>query len=102
MNEQIFNLILLLIPVLGGLLTGFILPSIRARLSAVQMDEIAKWVARAVQAAEVLFDMPQSGDEKREYVIQFIDKTFNSKKKVISRQQIQILLESAWKEMTDT
>ena len=46
------------------------------------MEAIIKWVTKAVEAAEVLFDAPKSGEEKREYVIKFIDKMFNSKKEV--------------------
>lgn len=56
---------------------------------------------KAVEAAEVLFDAPKSGEEKREYVIKFIDKMFNSKKEVITEEQIRILLEAAWKQMQD-
>lgn len=101
MSENLFNVILLIIPVVSAIITGFIIPLIKSKISATQMEEIIKWVGKAVQAAEVLFDAPQSGDEKREYVIDFIDKMFNSKKEVITREQIRILLEAAWKEMTE-
>lgn len=101
MNEKIFDIILLFIPVIGAVITGFIIPYLKTKISVTQMDEISKWVAKAVQAAEVMFDTPQSGAEKKEYVINFIDKMFNSKKEVISKQQIEILLEAAWKQMTE-
>lgn len=101
MNETVFNIILLIIPVVSAIITGFIIPFIKSKISATQMEEIIKWVGKAVQAAEVLFDEPQSGEKKREYVINFIDQMFNSKKEVITREQIRILLESAWKEMTE-
>ncbi len=102
MNEKLFDIILLCIPVFGAILTGFVIPYIRTRISATQMDEITKWVNKAVQAAEVLFNAPKSGEEKREYVINFIDKMFNSKKEIITKDQIRILLEAAWKEMKST
>ena len=102
MNEKIFDIILLFIPVIGAVITGFIIPYLKTKISVTQMDEISKWVAKAVQAAEVMFDTPQSGAEKKEYVINFIDKMFNSKKEVISKQQIEILLEAAWRQMTET
>lgn len=101
MNEKIFDIILLFIPVFGAVITGFIIPYLKTKISVTQMDEISKWVAKAVQAAEVMFDTPQSGAEKKEYVINFIDKMFNSKKEVISKQQIEILLEAAWRQMTE-
>lgn len=99
MNEQVFNIVLLIIPVIGAIITGILVPYVKTKISVTQMDEIIKWVTKSVQAAEVLFDTPKSGEEKREYVINFIDKMFNSKKEIITKDQIRILLESAWKQM---
>lgn len=99
MNELLFPIILFLIPVIGAAITGILIPYVKAKVSAAQMEEIAKWVTKAVQAAEILFDAPKSGGEKRDYVIDFIDKTFNSRKEIITRDQIRILLEAAWKQL---
>lgn len=101
MSEQLFNIILLLIPVIGAVITGFLIPFLKANVSASQMEEIIRWVTKAVQAAEVLFNTPKSGEAKRAYVIDFIDRMFNSKKEVITKDQIRILLESAWKQMNN-
>ncbi|RKJ42708.1 hypothetical protein D7X98_18915 [bacterium 1XD8-76] len=101
MNDQMFNIILLLIPVIGAVITGVLVPYVKTKISAAQMDEITEWVTKAVQAAEVLFDAPKSGDKKREYVINFIDKMFNSRKKIITKDQIRILLEAARKQMNN-
>lgn len=99
MNDQLFNIVILLVPVVGAMITGILIPYIKAKISVTQMEEIIKWVTKAVQAAEVLFNTPKSGEEKREYVINFIDKMFNSKKELITKDQIRILLEVAWKQM---
>lgn len=101
MNDNVFKFIMTLIPVFGAIITYFVIPYIKSKVSQTQMEEIIKWVTKAVEAAEVLFDTPKSGDEKREYVIKFIDKMFNSKKEVITEEQIRILLEAAWKQMQD-
>ncbi|MBD5551980.1 MAG: phage holin [Lachnospiraceae bacterium] len=102
MSDNLFKVILACIPVIGAVITGFVIPYIKTRVSATQMDEISKWVVKAVQAAEVLFDVPGSGKEKREYVIDFINEMFNSKKEIISEKQIRVLLEAAWKQMTES
>lgn len=102
MSENLFKLVMALIPIIGAVITGFVVPYIKTKISSAQLDEVSKWVTKAVHAAEVLFDVPESGEEKREYVINFIDKMFNSKKEIITKDQIRILLESAWKEMTET
>ena len=72
MNDQSFDILLLTIPVIGVVITSILIPYIKTKISVTQMDEIVKWVTKAVQAAEVLFDTPKSGKEKREYVINFI------------------------------
>ncbi len=99
MNDTVFQIIMALIPVMGAIITGFLIPYIKTKISAARLDEITKWVTKAVQAAEVLFDAPKSGEEKKEYVIRFIDQTFNKNKERITKDQICILLEAAWKEM---
>ena len=101
MNELVFNILLLLIPVIGTVITGILVPYVKTKISVTQMDEIVKWVAKAVQAAEILFDTPKSGIEKREYVIHFIDEMFNSKRELITKEQIRILLEATWKQMNN-
>lgn len=100
MNENLFDIIMALIPVCGLIITGFVIPYLKVSIGSKQLVYISQWVKKAVEAAEVLFDTPKSGEEKRQYVIDFIDKMFNSKKVIITKDQIRMLLESAWKEMT--
>lgn len=100
MNENLFDIIMALIPVCGLIITGFVIPYLKVSIGSKQLVYISQWVKKAVEAAEVLFDAPKSGEEKRQYVIDFIDKMFNSKKVIITKDQIRMLLESAWKEMT--
>ena len=100
MNENLFDIIMALIPVCGLIITGFVIPYLKVSIGDKQLLYISQWVKKAVEAAEVLFDAPKSGEEKRQYVIDFIDKMFNSKKVIITKDQIRMLLESAWKEMT--
>ena len=100
MNEALFDIIMALIPVCGLIITGFVIPYLKVSIGNKQLVYISQWVKKAVEAAEVLFDTPKAGEEKRQYVIDFIDKMFNSKKVIITKDQIRMLLESAWKEMT--
>ena len=102
MNDNLYNAIMTLIPLIGAVITGFIIPYIKTKISSAKLDEISQWVTKAAEAAEVLFDIPKSGEEKREYVTAFIDKMFNSKKEVITEDQIRVLLESALKQMSKT
>jgi len=100
MNDTLFEILLALVPVCGLIITGIVVPYLKMSLGDKTLEHVNKWVKKAVEAAEVLFDAPKSGEEKRHYVINFIDKMFNRKKEVITEEQIRLLLEAAWKEMT--
>lgn len=99
MNQSIFNLILALIPVIGFIITAYVVPIFKEKFTDAQIKNIEYWVIKAVRAAEALFVEGASGDAKREYVIHFIEDKFNKDgKELITEEQIRILLEAAWEE----
>lgn len=102
MNDKLFEIVLMFVPILGAIITGFLVPYIKAKISAARLAQIAEWTEKAVRTAEVLFDTPQCGSEKREYVICFIDRMFNSKKQMITKEQIRVLLEAALGQIKQT
>lgn len=99
MNENWFNLILALIPVLGAIITGFVVPLIKEKIAYEKLVKYEEWATQAVQAAEMLFTEKGMGASKKEYVVNFLNDMFNKNKTVITPQQIEILIESAVKEM---
>lgn len=99
MNETVFNIILTLIPILGTIITGVIIPFFVSKIGTEKLNKIIKWTGRTVKAAEKLFPESGSGEQKKEYVINFIDKLFNKKKTVITKEQIEVLLEAAVEEL---
>ena len=58
--------------IIAVVLTGFILPYIKTRVSAQKYEQIEKWVKTAVQAAEQQFAGEGKGAAKRNYVLQFL------------------------------
>ena len=52
-------------------LSAFIVPALRNKLDADQLDLLCKWVKIAVAAAEQLFDSNE-GRKKKEYVLTFL------------------------------
>ena len=99
MNQSIFNLILALIPVIGFIITAYVVPIFKEKFTDAQIKNIEYWVIKAVRAAEALFVEGASGEAKREYVIHFIEDKFNKDgKELITEEQIRILLEAAWEE----
>jgi LL-H family phage holin len=99
MNETLFNVLLGLIPVLATIITGFVIPFIISKLGTEKLSTIVKWVGYAVGAAEMIFNAEGMGTDKKQYVINFINKLFNSKKVVITEEQIEVLIEAAVNEL---
>lgn len=99
MDEKWFNLILALIPILGAILTGVIIPLIKEKIGNEKLAKYEEWATLAVYSAEMLFTEKGMGAAKKEYVVQFLNKMFNKNKVVITEEQISILIEAAVKQM---
>ena len=100
MDERIFSVILAAIPVVGAIVTAYLVPYLKNKIGAENLNNITFWIEKAVAAAELLFDAPKSGEQKKAYVIDFINKMFNSKKTVITTEQIEVILEASVKALT--
>lgn len=61
------------IMLLSAVLTCVLVPMIRAKLSADQLATIKMWVQVAVNAAEQIYIGSGRGQEKKAYVMQFLD-----------------------------
>lgn len=99
MDERLFQIILALIPVLGAIITGFIVPFIKEKIGTERLAKYEYWASQAVKAAEMLWRESGSGADKKQYVVGFLNEMFNKNKVVITEQQIEILVESAVKQM---
>lgn len=74
-----------------SLITAFLIPYIKTKVSAEQFATIKLWVQVAVQAAETLYVGSGRGEEKKKYVIEFL----NSKGFTLNAEEIENLIESA-------
>ena len=101
MNDSIFNALLGIIPVIGAIITYFIVPYMRTSIDSAKLHQYKEWAALAVKAAELLWRETGHGDDKKAYVAGFLNRMFNSGTTVITQEQIDILIESAVKQMED-
>lgn len=62
-----------IITVLVAILTIFVIPWIKSKVSAEDLAEIMKWVKIAVQAAEMIYKESGMGKAKKAYVISFLN-----------------------------
>lgn len=56
----------------AAILTAYAIPWLKRRLGNEQFNILASWVAIAVRAAEGIFNYPDAGKEKYDYVTEFI------------------------------
>ena len=99
MDDRLFQIILVVIPVLGTILTVYIIPLIKEKIGNENLAKYEYWVNIAVKAAELIWTETGHGTDKKQYVIDFMNKMFNSKKTVITEEQLNALIESAVKQM---
>ena len=99
MNQRLFEIILTLIPVSGAVITYFIVPYIKANIDSSKLTQCKEWTKLAVKTAEMLWKETGHGNDKKQFVIDFLNKMFSSKNIVITEEQLNVLIESAVKEM---
>lgn len=99
MNEVLFKIILGLISILATIITGIVVPYIREKIGNEKLAKYKEWASLAVECAEMIFAEQGMGQSKKEYVVNFLNRMFNKDKVVITPEQIEILIESAVKEM---
>ena len=99
MSDALFKVILALIPVLGTILTAVVVPYIKEKIGTENLAKYEYWAELAVKAAEMLWTETGHGADKKKYVVDFLNDMFNKNKIVITEQQIEILVESAVKQM---
>ena len=99
MDDKVFQIVLAVIPVLGTILTVYIIPLIKEKIGNENLAKYEYWVNIAVKAAELIWTETGHGTDKKQYVIDFMNKMFNSKKTVITEEQLNALIEAAVKQL---
>ena len=88
MKYDITTLLEIAITIVSAILTGFLIPFVRSRLSA-EKNEF--WIRTAVKAAEQLFkNSEKAGIKKKDWVVQFL----LSKGLVFDVDEVTALIES--------
>lgn len=99
MNEKLFEIVLMLIPILVAIITSFVIPFIKEKIGSEKLAKYEYWASLAVKAAEMMWAESGKGADKKQYVVDFLNNMFNKNKVVITEQQIEILVEAAVKQM---
>lgn len=73
MTIDITEILVSILGVITTIIAVMVIPYIKSKLSAEQEEKLAYWVDVAVMAAEGLFKQSGMGDEKFEYVMNFLE-----------------------------
>ena len=89
--KDLTDLILAILTVVFTAISTFLIPYIKSKTTASQYAEIQKWVTIAVEAAEMIYSGTGRGQEKKEYVLAFL----NSKGYKLDTESIDNMIEAA-------
>ena len=92
------EIIIALIGLVATVLTTFLIPYLRQKMSAEKFSEMQMWVNIAVKAAEMLYAGTGRGEEKKAYVTEFL----NSKGYTLDATSIENMTEAAVLEMQNS
>lgn len=85
------NFVLAAITLIIAIVAAFVIPYIKSKTTAEQFSTIKLWVTVAVNAAEQLFTGSGRGEEKKSFVLSFLE----AKGFTIDLESIDALIESA-------
>ena len=94
---DITAIIEIVVAVLSALVTTFLIPYIKKKLSAEKLAELQKWVGIAVEAAEQIYG-GKTGEKKKEYVVSFL----RSKGIVFDTEEVNALIEAEVHKLVQT
>jgi hypothetical protein len=80
----------ILITLLGAIVTYLVIPYIKSKTTVEQQKTIEFWVEMAVKCAEQIFSEPKMGEQKKQYVMEQLNKLGLK----ISPEELDILIEA--------
>lgn len=92
------QVIIAVLTLIFSVVSAFLIPYLKTKVSAEQLETIKFWVNIAVQAAEMIYAGSGRGEEKKEYVLKFL----NSKGFTLNAEEIENIIEAAVLELKKT
>lgn len=86
------------IALIGALIGAFLIPWIRSKTTAEQRSDLLAWVKIAVAAAEQIYIGVGRGEEKKQYVLDFLE----AKGMTIDEESVDAAIEAAVQQLNAT
>ena len=83
-----------------SIITAFVIPYIKKKITNEQFDFLNKIIKTAVYAAEVMIKGEGKGDEKRNYVINYVKSVCEEHGITYDANQVRQILEMSWLELS--
>lgn len=99
-NIDITPIIEVIIALIITVITSILIPYLKTKMTANQFSYLEGIVKTAVYAAEVLFAGDGRGAEKREYVINYVEKICEQHKITFDANAVRQMIEKSWLELT--
>lgn len=92
------DIIVAVLTLISALITAFVIPYLKTKVDSDKFEKIKAWVKVAVEAAEMIYVGTGRGEEKKAYVVQYL----NSKGYTLDADSINNLIESAVLELKNS
>ena len=93
------QIMVILVTLVSAVMTGILFPLIRSKVSAAQWELIKEFAIAGVQAAEIIFNAQGKGEEKLEWVTEYIEKQCKAHGIEIDMDTVRVAIENAWKDL---
>ncbi len=99
MTIDITQIMVALIGLLGIIVTSVVVPLIKSKMTNEQWDSIRNYALAGVQAAEIIFNAQGKGEEKLQWVSDYIEVQCKKHGIKIDMDTVRIAIENAWKDL---
>lgn len=99
MNIDITQIVVAVIGLLGIIITSVVVPLIKSKMTNSQWESIKNYALAGVKAAEIIFDAQGKGEEKLEWVSNYIETQCKSNGIKIDMDTVRVAIENAWKDL---
>lgn len=95
MTIDVTAIINAVIALVAAIATAFVVPWIKSKTTSQQREDLIAWVKIAVAAAEQIFKGEKRGEEKKQYVLDFLENNGFS----INENSVNVAIEAAVKQL---
>ena len=90
MTIDLTQVVIAVLTLIFGCISAFLIPYLKSKLTTEQLNKVKFWVNIAVEAAEMIYVGTGRGQEKKDYVLKFL----NSKGFTLNVAEIDNLIEA--------